>query len=133
MNIETIDDAVAAIAPPIHAGVPQSQGDLIILPWAADVAPERRAADTGMCRPIPAAGVTVLTGNGGHEHRLSPVPGATWYGYPRGTQTLGVLNVEEGAAGVLGHIEHGDTYIGPGVYVIRRQREQADEIRLVQD
>lgn len=132
MNTKTID-AVSIPTPPIHAGVPQSQGDLIILPWAADVAPERRAADAALCRPIPATGITVLTGNGGHEHRLSPVPGVTWYGYPQGSQTLGVLSVEEGAVAVLGHIEHGDTYVGPGVYVIRRQREQADEIRLVQD
>ena len=43
-----------------------------------------------------------------------------------------VMIAEESTA-YLAHPEHGYTGIGPGTYRISRQREQADEIRLVQD
>lgn len=47
---------------------------------------------------------------------------------------LGVLTVPPGATAYLVHTEeHGANGIGPGTYEIRRQREQADEIRMVAD
>ncbi len=46
---------------------------------------------------------------------------------------LGHLTVAAGAVAHLAHPEHGYASIAPGNYVIRRQREQADEIRVVAD
>jgi len=122
---------VAAIDVPVICG-PQSQGDLIILPWPDGCAPARRSADTVKAIPVDKPTV-VLTGDGGHDHTLTPAPGVAWHAYNDGGQTLGVLTVADGAVAVLGHIEHGDSHIGPGVYVIRRQREMADQIRYVAD
>lgn len=137
-------EPVALPTTPVITGL-QAQGDLIIIPWT--VASMRHVDKEHVARAaqIPTGGVVVLTGNNGHDHTLAPVPGVRWYRYrssdfpssswvrtPTPT-TLGILVVDEGAVGVLGHIEHGDSYIGPGHYVIRRQREQADEIRAVAD
>lgn len=110
----------------------QAQGDLIILPWPGDVGARRRMEDIARVKPLTVPVVT-LTGNDGHDHTLRPAVGVGWLGYGSQSQTLGVLTVDEGAVAVLAHPEHGESLIGPGVYVVRRQREQADEIRLVAD
>jgi hypothetical protein len=47
--------------------------------------------------------------------------------------TLGSLIVGDGATAWLDHPEHGNTGIAPGEYVLRRKREQADELRMVAD
>lgn len=102
---------------------PQIQGDVSILPI------EDRTAD----KPIPAAGVVVATGRGGHDHRLigagcfSPSPSRA------GSLEIGVLTVPEGGEVFMAHDEHGFMGFAPGSYVIGRQREQADEIREVED
>ncbi len=57
------------------------------------------------------------------------VPPELW----RDALALGVLIVAAGATAFLAHPEHGYAGIAPGMYLFRRQREQADEIRLVQD
>jgi hypothetical protein len=46
---------------------------------------------------------------------------------------VGVFTVTEGATAYLAHPEHGYMGIAPGTYTVRRQREQADEIRQVAD
>ena len=46
---------------------------------------------------------------------------------------LGSLSVGAGAVAYLLHPEHGGIGFGPGNYTISRQREQSEEIRLVQD
>lgn len=136
-------EPVVLPATPVITGL-QAQGDLIIIPWDAVIMRHVDKEHVARAEQIPAGGVVVLTGNNGHDHTLAPVPGVRWYRYrsndfsssswrsPTPT-TLGILVVDEGSVGVLGHIEHGDSYIGPGRYVIRRQREQADEIRAVAD
>lgn len=131
VTAQTQIETITGLDIPVLSG-PQAQGDLIILPWPQTTSPTRRAKET-MAAKLVTGPIVVQTGQGGHDHTLSPAPGVAWHGYQAGSQTLGVLTVADGAVAVLGHIEHGDTYIGPGVYVIRRQREQADEIRLVAD
>lgn len=103
------------------------QGDVIVL-----ARPKRKAA-TG---PVPAAGVPVVRGeNGGNTHLLladgpvffdGRVPSA-------GDLQLGTLTVPAGSTAYLAHPEHAYMGIAPGTYVISRQREQADEIRMVAD
>lgn len=111
---------------PVSRGL-QRQGDVLIVP-AAIVRPEAQAETL-----VPREGVPVVRGEaGGNTHLLLADGPVRWDTAPRDL-TLGVLTVEPGATAYLAHPEHGYAGIGPGTYVIRRQREQADEIRIVQD
>ncbi len=102
----------------------QVQGDLAIIPV-------RPSAKPGV--PVPAEGVPVIRGeNGGHTHLLVG-EGLVWAPVVGGGQSLGVVTVPDATTGFLLHPEHGANAFGPGCYEIRRQREQADEIRMVQD
>jgi hypothetical protein len=116
----------AEAAVPVLGGL-QAQGDLFIIPG-------RDRATASMKSPVGAAGVAVIEGvNGGHEHRLfAGEPGTAWWSeMGGGGQDIGVLTCTEPA--YILHPEHGATGIAPGTYVLRRQREQADEERLVAD
>lgn len=112
---------------PILTGL-QRQGDVIVIP-AADAAP----ATT----PVPSSGVAVVRGEaGGNTHTiLADGPGIccdTRQATARDL-TLATLTVPEGSTAYLAHPEHAYTGIGPGTYSLRRQREQADELRMVAD
>lgn len=112
----------------------QAQGDLFIVP-GGDASrlgwPARKGSGA---YAVPAAGVAVIEAtSGGHEHRLfAGMPGTAWY-WPdvSGGQVIGLLECTEPA--YLLHPEHGATGVAPGRYELRRQREQADEERLVAD
>ncbi|HEX3957739.1 MAG TPA: hypothetical protein VHZ03_14070 [Trebonia sp.] len=113
---------------PVLPGL-QAQGDLLIVPLA-DAAPvsHRPAAE------VPGTGIAVIEPVGsGHEHRLfAGAPGTATFGFAAtGGQDIGVLECTEPA--FLLHPEHGATGVAPGSYVLRRQREQADEERLIAD
>lgn len=102
----------------------QRQGDVL-------VRPVRAGADQGA--PIPAEGIPVVRGEaGGNTHLL--VGDGFWrpVGASRGL-ILGTLTVPDDAEVFLLHPEHGATGIAPGCYLVSRQREQADEIRMVAD
>lgn len=111
---------------PVLSGL-QVQGDVAIVPTR----PSARVAVE-----VPADGVAVVRGeSGGHTHLLigdGPVLWQPVTPQPGGLD-LGLVTVPEGATAFLLHPEHGANAMGPGNYVLRRQREQADEIRLVQD
>ena len=110
----------------------QAQGDLLVVPGAAPV--KGRAARGRTAYEVPAEGIAVIEATGGgHEHRLfASKPGGAWYfADVTGGQAIGVLECTEPA--YLLHPEHGATGIAPGRYELRRQREQADEERLVAD
>jgi len=109
----------------------QAQGDIIVVPAVMANRPTA-AAKTA----VPAAGVAVVRGeNGGKTHLLLAEGDVRWDAYTGtpGQLRLGTLTVADGATAYLAHPEHGYAGIAPGTYEIRRQREQADEIRLVQD
>ncbi len=110
---------------PVIAGAPQRQGDILFIPAPG------RAAKT----PLTAAGYPVVSGeNGGNTHALHADQGRSFYDpNTGGGQRLGVLTVAEASTAVLSHPEHGFMAFGPGTYVVNRQREQADEVRLVAD
>lgn len=116
------------LAVPVTAGL-QRQGDIIVVPAAAVGRFLRNAT-----KPIPQAGFPVVRGeNGGNTHLLLGM-GEVYYDLATSDGLdLGVLTVAEQATAYLAHPEHGYAGIAPGTYVIRRQREQADEIRMVQD
>jgi len=123
----TIDEHLAReMEIPVISGRPQRQGDVLFMP-----APEQRKATT----PLTAAGYPVVRGeNGGNTHALHADKGTAFYEpSTRGGLRLGVLTVADESTAILSHPEHGFMAFGPGTYVVNRQREQADEIRMVQD
>jgi hypothetical protein len=111
---------------PVLGGL-QAQGDLFIIPRPG------RAA-TAAPKPVPAGGIPVIAAvGGGHEHRLfAGIPGtATFTPAAGGGQDIGVLECT--APAYVLHPEHGAAGIAPGSYVLRRQREFAEQERLVAD
>lgn len=105
----------------------QRQGDVIVIP-ARMVRPGSAAQQL-----VPREGVAVVRGEAGGNTHLLLADGPVRFDPAPRELTLGVLTVEAGATAYLAHPEHGYAGIGPGTYVVRRQREQADEIRLVTD
>lgn len=106
---------------PVLSGV-QFQGDVAVVP----------ASRKGI-GPVPVEGVAVVRGeNGGNTHLLLADGDVKWTAREEGL-VLGFLTVAEGATAYLAHPEHAFSGIGPGTYELRRQREQADVIRMVQD
>jgi hypothetical protein len=70
--------------------------------------------------------VVVVRGElGGHTHTLLAEGEARFDSAPHDEESLdiGVLTVAEGAVAYLAHPEHAYSGIGPGTYVLRRQRE----------
>lgn len=99
------------------------QGDVIV--YQA----EGRQATT----MVPSVGVAVVRGeSGGNTHSLHGDGPVFWDAHPRDL-TLGTLTVPDGSTAILAHPEHGFLAIAPGTFIIGRQREQADVIRLVAD
>lgn len=112
---------LADLAPTI-ANSPQAQGDLLVLPWPSTTASQQRAAAVAAGAPIPRTGTGLAAEARKHELHAAG-PGVTWTPEPVGSGlTLGTLTVPDEAVAILGHDEHADLHIGPGVYVIRRQR-----------
>jgi hypothetical protein len=103
--------------------------------FQGDVAILRRDTAVPATDPIPSAGFPVVRGeSGGNTHA---VYGNGFYS-PAGRRDvsallLGVLTVPVGEQVLLSHPEHGGFLIEPGTYELRRQREQADAIRIVAD
>jgi hypothetical protein len=111
---------------PILTGM-QRQGDVIVIPDVEGVA----------STSVPATGTAVVRGeNGGNTHAiLADGPGVCVDVVEPHPTLLRVatLTVPPGSSAWLTHPEHGPMGIGPGGYSINRQREQADEIRVVAD
>lgn len=125
-DIDVPDHLVAQAEIPVLTSL-QLQGDLAIIPTK----PSKKVGD-----PVPADGIQVVRGEAtANTHWLDAYHGTVlWAPAGAGGQDLGVVTVPKGAVAVLTHTdEHGCNAIGAGTYLIRRQREQADEIRLVAD
>lgn len=103
----------------------QRQGDVMI-------APMRRGKVEGL-EPVPSEGIAVVRGEAGGNTHILVADGAVSYARKESGQTIGTLVVGDGGAAFLIHPEHGATGIAPGTYRVLRQREQADEIRVVAD
>lgn len=110
---------------PVITGM-QAQGDIIVLPVAT-------TRDPGA--PVPADGVPVVRGEAtGNTHLLVAADGPVyWAPSDRDGLDCGHVTVDPCATAYLLHPEHGANGIGPGTYLVRRQREQADVIRRVAD
>ena len=110
---------------PVLGGV-QRQGDVLVVPAKVTASIE-----------VPAAGTPVVRGeNGGNTHAIYAADGPVLCDtFAASTTSLRVatLTVPEGSTAYLGHPEHGYMGIAPGSYEIRRQREMAEEMRMVAD
>ncbi len=77
-----LPDPLAGLDPePPASDGPQAQGDLIVLPWPAFMAPHLRAQQMAAARPLPAAGAE-SAGFSSADHRVRPagVVGAALHG-----------------------------------------------------
>ncbi len=108
----------------------QHQGDV-------SVVPARMVTDyTTPTGQVPAAGVPVVRGESGGNTHLLLASGDVRLELREASAedlTLGSLLVADTATAWLDHPEHGNSGIAPGEYVLRRKREQADELRMVAD
>lgn len=107
----------------------QRQGDVYFKPT-------RPSAKPG--QPLPVDGVALVRGeNGGHTHQLVSFDAVTWApivgGGTAASPDLGVITVPDGASAFIAHPEHGYLGIGPGAYLVRRQVQQSDVVRVVAD
>jgi hypothetical protein len=106
----------------VHVGVPQAQGDVLVLPWPDDACTGIRDRAIRSGRPVPPAGRVLLRGRGGHTHTVLPDGPHVLVAPDEVGHGLGVLVVAPRSVAVLAHEEHPDLHIGEGVYVLRRQR-----------
>lgn len=118
---------------PVLSGL-QAQGDLLIIP-ASLVGGAVRLGQAPAWVSVPAGGVELLRGAaGGNAHTLVADPGVClWTTDVRDDERLALGVIQADAPVYLLHREHGGTGLAPGRYVVRRQREQAEEQRLVAD
>jgi hypothetical protein len=112
---------------PVLTGL-QCQGDVAVIP-------HRPGRSAYKAVPVPAAGVPVVRGeSGGNTHLLLAEGPVNWTATPNVTDlSIGVVDVPDGSVAYLAHPEHGYLAMAPGAYILRRQREQADELRMVAD
>jgi hypothetical protein len=126
-GVEVITEQDFDLEIPVLGGV-QRQGDVLIRPTIG-ILPTT---------VVPAVGTPVVRGeNGGNTHAIYAADGPV-YCDVAGTGSardlrVALLSVPEGSTAYLGHPEHGYMGIAPGSYEIRRQREQAEEMRMVAD
>lgn len=123
-NVTLVTDHALDFEIPVLSGV-QRQGDVIVIP-------AKKAATT----PVPSTGTPVVRGEaGGNTHAVyadGPVFCDTLTASV-GSLSVATLTVPVGSTTYLGHPEHGYLGVAPGTYEVRRQREQAEKLRIVAD
>lgn len=125
-GVDVLEHLDREAAVPVLAGI-QFQGDVAVIPVDPVIA---------CTTEVPAAGIAVVRGESGGNTHLLLADGPVRFDQQEASETdlvLGVLEVPEGSTAYLAHPEHAYTGIAPGTYELRRQREQADELRLVAD
>lgn len=124
-DVEVPVHLIADAEIPVCRGMSR-QGDIAVIPM--------RKGQVAKLKPVPAEGIPVVRGeNGGHTHLLVADGPVLFAPRESAGADLGTLVVPPNATAYLLHPEHGGQAIGEGSFTIRRQREQAEEIRLVQD
>jgi hypothetical protein len=141
--------ALASVSIPAHLEAdarvpvldgPQAQGDLMIVPIVMAYGSDVRPPVWPLGVLVGAGGVQVVhgeaTGNTHWLHAGFDSRGVTWHRAADNDDGLvvGVVTVPAGQSAMLIHTdEHGANGIGPGIYEIRRKREQANQVRIVAD
>lgn len=131
-RVDVLDHLDRELTVPVLSG-PQAQGDLLVVPIADADEADRSLFGRCVGKPVAREGAPVLRGEAmGNTHSLHADGDVTWAPYVDGV-TLGFASIADGATAWLLHLQHGATGIAPGDYVVHRQREQANEVRLVAD
>lgn len=129
---EFVGEFAADLDIPVLSG-PQCQGDVSICPASL----YGTKPTFGDAVPVTGAGVEVIRGGAmNNAHTLRSLDDfVTWepVAFSDEGVALGRLTVPAGAACFLEHPEHGFNGVGAGSYVVGRQREQAEQIRMVAD
>jgi hypothetical protein len=129
---EFVGEFAADLDIPVLTG-PQCQGDVSVCPAGLYGSKPRFAEAV----TVAASGVEVIRcGAMNNAHTLRTLDkSVTWrpVAFSGEDVALGLLTVPEGASCFLEHPEHGFNGIGAGSFVIGRQREQAEQVRMVQD
>lgn len=117
---------------PVLTG-PQCQGDVSICPASL----YGTKPTFGDPVAVAGAGVEVIRGgamNNAHT-LLSADAGVTWRPVLFSDEgvALGLLTVPDGATAYVAHPEHSYSGVGAGTFVVGRQREQAEAVRMVAD
>ena len=124
-GVDVLDHLDRDMSIPILAGF-QRQGDVIVIPDPTAIAK----------KPVLKEGTAVVRGeNGGNTHAIvgdGDVKVDVFAPSPR-SLLVAKVSVAEGSVAFLTHPEHGYMGLAAGNYLINRQREQADEIRIVAD
>lgn len=126
-RVDVLDHLDRALAVPVVDEIGR-QGDVLILARAA----RAKTATT----PLPTAGFPAVRGEAGGNTHLLLGDGPVFYdqlSVSAASLDLGVLTIPPGSTAYLAHPEHAYLGIASGNYVLRRQREQADVMRLVAD
>lgn len=117
---------------PVLTG-PQCQGDVSICPMHL----YGSKPSFGAAVPVTGSGIEVIRGGAmNNAHTLLTIAdGVTWrpVAFSGEDVALGLLTVPEGAECFVAHPEHSYSGIAAGTYVIGRQQEQAEAVRMVQD
>lgn len=133
-TIESVMSRVGYEVPPhlaAQAEVPeltgmQRQGDVMIIPM--------RAGEVANLVPVAPAGTVVVQGENMRTSHIVIGDGNVKVALRNRGTDVGTLVVEEDSVAWLVHDgEHGPKGIAAGSYLIRRQRQQLDEIALVRD
>lgn len=123
-GLDVFDYLDQEVSVPVIDGM-QAQGDLIVVPHIL-LADSVRTVSWSRYVHVPLSGVELLrSAAGGNPHSLVADEGScTWTTGVQDSRrlALGILDTEVTA--YLIHPEHGATGIGPGRYVIGRQRER---------
>ncbi len=128
-NVPVLEHLDLDFEVPVLDGL-QRQGDVLIVP-------ARTCKVTGTAKTIvPKTGTPVVRGeSGGNTHEIvaeGPVYCDVLAASPT-SLIVAVLTIPDGSTAYLAHPEHGYAGIAPGTYGLLRQREQADELRMVAD
>lgn len=124
-GVDVLDHLDRQASVPVLTGM-QRQGDVLVIPNAVKTA----------TTVVPAVGVPVVRGEAGGNTHLLLADGLVFCDTHPASATnllLATVTVPEGSTAYLAHPEHGYMGVGPGWYTLRRQRELADEIRMVAD
>lgn len=116
---------------PVESGI-HLQGDCNIIP--VDIARRNGATvpKNAVWQDVPPAGIAVISGN--HDHVLTAEAGVCrWTTDVSDTTGLAVGALECSDTAYMLHQEHGGRGIAAGRYIVRGTREQAEQVRRVQD
>lgn len=133
-GVEVPEHLIAQAEVPVISDAPQRQGDVLIIPTQLLSKGMRPSAtEMSAAKLVPNDGMAVVFGEVTGNTHLLHGEGVRWLAKSSGV-TLGIVEVPEGCEALLIHTdEHGANAMGPGRYVLHGKREQADEIRRVQD